>query len=101
MSEKDRVRQATAEAESTMAEPLPKGATGRRVHKSVPVAVRLTAQDAQEIDAIADRLQVPASALIRGWIRQGLAANRDASVQGALDQLEADLVRLRHSIGSA
>ncbi len=95
MNDKDRVQQAALEAEATMAEPLPEGAKSRRANKSVPVAVRLTVKDAQQLDALADRLQVPTSALIRGWITEGLAANRDDSVHSAIDQLEADLARLR------
>lgn len=82
---------AAAEADATMDEPMPAGATATRPNRSVPVAVRLTPEDAAAIEALAERAGVPVSALLRTWITAGLAATRPGSVGAALDRLAADL----------
>lgn len=46
----------------------------RRGNKSVPVAVRLAPDDVAAIEALADQLDVPISALLRGWILDALTA---------------------------
>ena len=51
-----------------------------------------------EIEELANRLDVSSSTLLRGWIQQGLAAQHDTTVAGALDQLAADLQRLRQMV---
>ena len=86
---------AAAEADATMDEPMPAGATVTRPNRSVPVAVRLTPEDAAAIEALAERAGVPVSALLRTWITAGLAATRPGSVSAALDRLAADLALLR------
>jgi len=98
MSEKDRVLQAAREAEATMSDPLPEDAPSVRPNKTVPVSVRLTPRMAAEIEELAQRLDIPASTLLRGWIQQGLAAHHDTTVAGALDQLAADLQCLRQIV---
>jgi|GEM_PF-4219093 len=52
---------AAAEADATMDEPMPAGATATRPNRSVPVAVRLTPEDAAAIEALAERAGVPVS----------------------------------------
>jgi hypothetical protein len=86
---------AAAEADATMDEPMPAGATATRPNRSVPVAVRLTPEDAAAIEALAERAGVPVSALLRTWITAGLAATRPGTVSAALDRLAADLALLR------
>ncbi len=86
---------AAAEADATLDEPMPAGATATRPNRSVPVAVRLTPEDAAAIEALAERAGVPVSALLRTWITAGLAATRPGSVSAALDRLAADLALLR------
>jgi predicted transcriptional regulator len=98
MNEKDRVRQAALEADATMNDPLPDDAPSTRPNKSVPVSVRLAPPMVAEIEELAQRLDVPSSTLLRGWIQQGLAAHHDTTVVGALDQLAADLQRLRQIV---
>lgn len=87
-----------AEAEATAELAMPAGAVGVRVHKSVPVAVRLAPQEVAAIEALADRLDVPMSSLLRGWIQTALAANNTGTVTAALDQLAADIQRLRELV---
>jgi len=98
MSEKDRVQKAAREAEATMNDLLPEDAPIIRPNKTVPVSVRLASPMVAEIEELAQRLDIPASTLLRGWIQQGLAAHHDTTVTGALDQLAADLQRLRQIV---
>ena len=98
MNEKERVIQAALEADATMDDSLADGAPVIRPNKSVPVSVRLAPAMAAEIEALAQRLDIPSSTLLRGWIQQGLAAHHDTTIIGALDQLAADLQRLRQIV---
>ena len=79
MSEKDRVQKAALEAEATMNDPLPEDAPSIRPNKTVPVSVRLAPPMVAEIEELAQRLDIPASTLLRGWIQQGLAAHHDTT----------------------
>jgi predicted DNA-binding protein len=98
MNEKDRVRQAALEADATMNDPLPEDAQATRPNRSVPVSVRLAPTMVAEIEELAQRLGAPSSTLLRGWIQEGLAAHHETTVAGALDQLAADLQRLRQIV---
>jgi predicted DNA-binding protein len=98
MNEKDRVRQAALEADATMNDPLPEDAQATRPNRSVPVSVRLAPTMVAEIEELAKRLGAPSSTLLRGWIQEGLAAHHETTVAGALDQLAADLQRLRQIV---
>ena len=98
MGEQDRVRQAAAEAEATMNDPLPEDAPATRPNRTVPVSVRLSPTMVADVEALAQRLDVPSSTLLRGWIQEGLAAHHETMVAGALDQLAADLQRLRQIV---
>jgi hypothetical protein len=95
---KQLVEQIAAEAEATRDQPMPANATPTKPHKTVTVATRLTTEDVAEIEALADRLDVPVSALIRGWILAGLAGRKEDSVASALDRLSADVQRLRELV---
>ena len=87
-----------AEADASRDEPMPAGATPMRPNKSVPVAVRLAPDDVAAIEALADKLDVPMSSLLRGWILDALAAHRDESIATALDRVTADIQRLRELV---
>jgi hypothetical protein len=92
------VEQVAAEADATAEVPMPAGAVGVRPNKSVPVAVRLAPQEVAAIEALAARLDVPMSALLRGWIQAALAAGDTQTVTAALDRLATDLQRLRELV---
>lgn len=98
MSEQERVRRAVSESEETINDPLPDEAPATRPNRTVPVSVRLSPAMVAEIEELAQRLDTPSSALLRGWIQQGLAAHHETTVAGALDQLAADLQRLRQLV---
>ena len=89
-----------AEADATRDEPMPAGATPSRPDKSVPVAVRLAPDDVAAIEILANKLDVPMSRLLRGWILDALAARRDESIVTALDRVTADIQRLRELVAS-
>ncbi len=92
------VEQVAAEADANREEPMPADAVPTRPNKSVPVAVRLSPDHIAAIEALADRLAVPTSALLRGWILDALNTQREESVATALDRLSADIQRLRELV---
>jgi hypothetical protein len=95
MDAKRAVEMAQAESEATRDEPVPGGVKGERRGQSVVQSVRLRAEDLAEIERIAAQAGVPVGALIRGWVLAGLAAERPASLRGAIEHLAAEAERLR------
>ncbi|MGI8537178.1 MAG: hypothetical protein ACR2K2_11930 [Mycobacteriales bacterium] len=89
------VARITAEAEDTNDQPMPAGFLPTKPNKSVTVSTRLTPKDLADIEALAERLDIPLSALLRGWILTGLSATANETVTSALDRLSADVQRLR------
>lgn len=77
--------------------PLPDGAAVSQPNRgrSVVYSVRLRPEQIEQIEALARRLDVPASTLVRGWVLAGLAGEQTDSVAAGLDRLEADVQRLR------
>lgn len=92
------ISQVGAETDATRDEPMPTAATATRPHKSVPVAVRLAPDDFAAIEALAGKLDVPVSVLLRGWVQDALAAGREESIATALDRVTADIQRLRELV---
>jgi hypothetical protein len=95
MDAKRAVEIAQTESEATRDEPIPEGVKGERRGRSVVQSVRLPAEDFAEIERIAAEAGVPVSALIRGWVLAGLAAERSTSLRGAIEHLAAEAERLR------
>ena len=92
------IENVAAEADASRDAPMPAGATPMRPNKSVPVAVRLAPDDVAAIEILANKLDVPISSLLRGWILDALAAHRDESIATALDRVTADIQRLRELV---
>lgn len=92
------VEQVADEAGSTRDEPMPPDAVAMRPNKSLLVTVRLAPEDVAAIEALAAKLDVSMSTLLRGWILTALAVTRDESVGTALDRLTADVQRLRELV---
>ena len=92
------IEQIAAEADATNSMPMPTDAVASRPNKSVTVGVRLALDDAAAIEAMADRLDIPVSALLRGWIVAALAANRKESITTAIDRIALDVQRLRELV---
>ena len=77
---------------------MPTDAIPTRPNKPVPVAVRLSPEDVAAIDQLAESMGESASVLIRGWIQQGLAAKAEGTIDSAIDQISADVQRLRELV---
>lgn len=74
---------------------MPGGTVWTRPNESVTVATRLAPEAVAAIEGLAGQLDVPVSALLRGWILAGLSARKDETVQTAIERLSADVQRLR------
>ena len=82
----------------------PAGVEGTRPNrgKSAMFSLRLNPDELAAVQELADDAHVPASALVRGWITQRIAAERGATSDAAavVDQLEADVRKLRRLVAS-
>lgn len=83
------------ESEDTKNLPLPEEIQGERRGRSVVRSVRLPESEFQEIEQLATELGVPISALIRGWVLQGLAEERGISLRSAIERVASEADRLR------
>ena len=92
------VEQIAAEADATADQPMPAAATSTRPNKSVTVATRVSPEDLHAIEALATELDVPVSALVRGWVLAELNARKAESLTTALDRITADVQRLRELV---
>jgi len=101
---KQLVEQIAAEAEETMDDPMPPGTVFTRPNraKSVTFSLRLNPEELAALQELAGERDVPASALVRGWIVQRLAAERNAPTDTAavVERLEADVRLLRKLVAS-
>ena len=84
----------TGASERTRDEPLSGRAAGKRPTRSVVCSVRLTPGQTEEIQRIAEAAGIPAAWLVRGWVLQGLAAEREGSVEQTVEALSRDVARL-------
>ncbi len=87
-----------AEADTRADQPMPTEATSARPNKSVTVATRVSPEDLRAIEALARQLDVPVSAILRGWVLAGLNAGKAESLTTALDRITADVQRLREIV---
>lgn len=62
--------------------------------RSPMLSLRVPPDAMTEIEQLAQKRDVPISALVRGWILEGLAASAN-SVPRTIDKIEAELSRLR------
>ena len=101
---KQLVEQIAAEAEETMDDPMPPGTVFTQPNraKSVTFSLRLNPYELAGLQELAGERDVPASALVRGWIVQRLAAERSAPTDTAavVERLEADVRTLRKLVAS-
>lgn len=95
---KQLVEQIAAEADAAVGQPMPPGTVWTKPGKTVTVATRVSPEHLAAIEDLAGKLDVPVSALVRGWVLAGLNAKREESVTTALDRIAADLQRLRELV---
>jgi hypothetical protein len=91
-------------AEAHRDDPIPATARGTRPHraKSGMLSLRLNPDELTAIQTLARERDVPASALVRGWILQQLTneASTPTDTATAVDRLEADVRALRKLVTS-
>ncbi len=93
------VEEEAAASETTRDQPLSGGAVRRGEGRSVVYSVRLTPEQTGEIQRIAEEAGVPASALVRDWVVEGIAAERgSATLDSLVDTLSRDVDKLRRSV---
>lgn len=85
-------------SERTRDDPLSEHAARRRPTQSVVYSIRLTPEQIEEIQQIADTAGVPTAGIVRGWVLQGLAAEREDSVEQTVEALSRDVERLRRQL---
>lgn len=89
----------TAASEAARDNPMSDRATRRGQSRSVVYSVRLTPGQTEEIQRIADDAGIPASALVRDWVVEGLAAERGAATLDSLvDTLSRDVDKIRRRV---
>jgi len=69
--------------------------------KSVVYSIRLNPEEVQRLEELADATGVPASALARGYILEGIAANAGDDLRAALERIERDLLAVKRRTLSA
>ena len=95
----DLLDEETAASEASRDEALSERAVRKGRTRSVVYSVRLTPEQTDEIQRIADEADIPASALVRDWVVEGLAAERGAATLDSLvDTLSRDVDKLRRSV---
>ena len=93
------VAEETAASEASRDEPLSEHAVRKGKNRSVVYSVRLTPEQTDEIQRIAEEAGIPASALVRDWVVEGLAAERGtATLDSLVDTLSRDVDKLRRSV---
>ena len=93
------VAEETAASEASRDEAPSERAVRKGKNRSVVYSVRLTPEQTDEIQRIADEAGVPASALVRDWVLEGLAAERgSATLDSLVDTLSRDVDKLRRSV---
>lgn len=92
------IAQETEASERTRDEPLSARAVRKKPARSVVYSIRLTPEQTGEIQRIADVAGIPAAGLVRGWVLQGLAAEREESVEQTVEALSRDVARLRRQL---
>ena len=95
MGIKNEIKAIQAESEATKDLPLPDDVQGQRRGRSVVQSVRLPEKEFAEIKQLAGKLDIPVSALIRGWVLAALAEERGTSLRDAIDRVAAEVDRLR------
>lgn len=93
------INEETAASELTRDAPISDKAVRKNRTKSVIYSVRLTPEQINEIQRVADAADVPASALVRDWVLQGLANEQEVSdVDAIMDALVKDVNQLQRRL---
>jgi len=94
----DVLRDAREEAEATRDEPLSADAT--RPARAKVLSVRLNPDEFDALHAHAEQLELPVSALVRGWILTQLRADTEGSPAATIDRIARQVEQLRRQLAS-
>lgn len=92
------LRQLREEAEATREEPLSADAT--RPARAKMLSIRLNAEEFDALHRHAEQLEIPASALVRGWILTQLRTDSDTSPVATVDRIAREVEQLRRRLVS-
>ncbi|EHK88244.1 hypothetical protein SZMC14600_06061 [Saccharomonospora azurea SZMC 14600] len=98
ISEQD-MRDYRAEAEDASDEPLSEQASRPGRGRAKVLSVRLTPEEFDELTQFAAALDVPASALVRGWVLNELRAGSESPVR-TVDRIAQELDQLRRQLAA-
>ncbi|MDQ1733485.1 MAG: hypothetical protein QOK10_3644 [Pseudonocardiales bacterium] len=101
MSARDKlVIEEIEQSELTRDQPMPEGSVGVRKNRaaSTMYSLRLPQETVAELEALAGQLDVPTSALVRGFVLDGLAAQKRTTVNALVDKLQMDVRQLKRMI---
>ncbi|EHR59542.1 hypothetical protein [Saccharomonospora cyanea] len=93
------LREYRDEAEGSPDEPLPERATRPGQGRAKVLSVRLSSEEFDELTRFAAALEVPASALVRGWVLGQLRAGSESPVQ-TVDRIARELDQLRRQLAA-
>lgn len=94
------IREEIEQSERTREDAPPAGARGVRKNReaSSVYSLRLPDDVIAQLAAVAEELDVPVSALVRGFIADGLEARAGSDLQSAFARLERDLIEVRSKV---
>jgi hypothetical protein len=95
---REALRSAREQAEATRDEPLSGEAT--RPARAKMLSIRLNAEELDALHRRADELELPVSALVRGWILTQLGADGDGSPAATVDRIARQVEQLRRQLAS-
>ncbi len=93
----DDIRSYRAEAETTQDRPLSNAARRPGRQRAKVLSIRLNPEEFDDLARFAGALDVPVSALVRGWILDQLLAGSE-SPERTVERLARDLEQLRRQI---
>lgn len=89
----------TAASEASRDDSLSERAARKGQTRSVVYSLRLTPEQAEEIQRIAEDAGVPTSALVRDWVVEGLRTERGTSTLDSLvETLSRDVDKIRRRV---
>src|SRR5882672_9307072 len=92
------LRQLRDEAEDTREEPLSADAT--RPARAKVLSIRLNPEEFDALHHHAEQLEIPVSALVRGWILTQLQTDSDTSPVATVDRIAREVEQLRRRLVS-
>lgn len=94
------IREEIEQSERTRDTAPPAGVRGVRKNReaSSVYSLRLPNEVIAKLNELAEELDVPASALVRGFIADGLEAREGGDLQSAFARLERDLIEVRSKV---